>query len=110
MAAGLPVVATDVGGVREAIEEGETGFIVPSGDDQQMAKRIIQVLSDDERAKVMGARGKLLVEKFSSENHLRNTLELYDELLGHNLRGPENLRFPAVSPGQVPRLNEKELG
>jgi len=85
MAAGLPVVATDVGGVREAIEEGETGFIVPSGDDQQMAKRIIQVLSDDERTKVMGARGKLLVEKFSSENHLRNTLELYDELLSRKI-------------------------
>ena len=39
MAAGLPVVATDVGGVREAVVEGETGYIVPSGDDAQMAER-----------------------------------------------------------------------
>lgn len=82
MAAGLPVVATDVGGVREAIVEGETGYIVPSGDDEKMAQRIIEILSDDERARVMGARGKTIVaDKFSSENHLRNTLELYDELL-----------------------------
>lgn len=82
MAAGLPVVATEVGGVREAIVEGETGYIVPSGDDEQTAERIIQLLSDDDKARVMGAFGKHFVgEKFSSDRHLRNTLELYDELL-----------------------------
>ena len=82
MAAGLPVVATDVGGVREAIVEGETGYIVPSGDDEQMAERIIQILSNDENARAMGARGKAIVaDKFSCDRHLRNTLELYDELL-----------------------------
>jgi glycosyltransferase involved in cell wall biosynthesis len=82
MAAGLPVVATDVGGVREAIVDGETGYVVASGDDERMAQRIIQVLADDENARAMGARGKAIVaEKFSSEHHLRNTLELYDELL-----------------------------
>ena len=54
MAAGLPVVATDVGGVREAIIEGETGHIVPSGDDKMMAERIIQVLANDENARMMG--------------------------------------------------------
>src|SRR5437868_6921555 len=40
MAAGLPVVATDVGGVREAVVEGETGYVVASGDDEQMAQRL----------------------------------------------------------------------
>ncbi|HEX3086335.1 MAG TPA: glycosyltransferase [Pyrinomonadaceae bacterium] len=82
MAADLPVVATDVGGVREAIVEGETGYVVASGDDEQMAQRLIQVLANDENARAMGLRGKAMVaEKFSSEHHLRNTLELYDELL-----------------------------
>lgn len=82
MAAGLPVVATDVGGVREAIVEGETGYIVPSGDVERMAERIIQILSNDENARAMGARGKAIAaDKFSSDRHLRNTLELYDELL-----------------------------
>src|ERR1700704_660112 len=76
MAAGLPVVATDVGGAREAIVEGETGHIAASGDDEAMAARIIQVLKDDENARMMGARGKAIVsEKFSSEHHLQNTLE-----------------------------------
>jgi glycosyltransferase involved in cell wall biosynthesis len=78
MAAGLPVVATDVGGVREAIVEGETGYIVASRDDERMAQRIIQVLADDERPRD-GLWQRIVAEKFSSEHHLRNTLELYDE-------------------------------
>jgi glycosyltransferase involved in cell wall biosynthesis len=94
MAAGLPVVVTDVGGVREAVVEGETGYIVPSGDDAQMAERIIQILSDDQRGASMGTRGKSIVaEKFSSENHLRNTLELYDEVLGNQTSATEHGRI-----------------
>jgi glycosyltransferase involved in cell wall biosynthesis len=82
MAAALPVVATDVGGVREAIVESETGHVVPAGDDQKMAERIIQILSDPARARVMGERGKSIVaHKFSCDRHLQNTLELYGELL-----------------------------
>jgi glycosyltransferase involved in cell wall biosynthesis len=96
MAVGLPVVATDVGGVREAISKGQNGFIVPAGDDAQMAARIIEVLSDDTRAREMGARGKVLVgDKFSSEHHLRNTLELYDEVLSNRqpLTGREQIEW-----------------
>jgi len=82
MAAGLPVVATDVGGAREAIAEGETGYTVASGDDQKMAERIIELLNDPKRAREMGERGKLIAaERFSCDRHLQNTLELYDELL-----------------------------
>ena len=82
MAAGLPVIATDVGGVREAVIEGETGHIVSSGDHEQMAERIVQLLENPERSREMGLRGKLIAEqKFAAEHHLRNTLELYEELL-----------------------------
>jgi len=88
MAAGLPVVATDVGGAREAIVEGETGFLVSSGDDLAMAERIIQVLKSD-KMRVMGERGRAIVEsKFSAESHLQNTLQLYDELLSAGKRVP----------------------
>jgi glycosyltransferase involved in cell wall biosynthesis len=82
MAAGLPVVATDVGGAREAISEGETGFTMASSDDAKMAERIIEILKDPERGRAMGVRGRLIAaEKFSCDRHLQNTLELYDELL-----------------------------
>lgn len=103
MAAGLPVVATDVGGVREAIVEGETGFVVPAGDDQKMAERIIEVLGESERARSMGQLGKSIVaEKFASEHHLRNTLELYDELLS----APQSAETAAEKIGSEWRLSE----
>jgi len=108
MAAGLPAVATAVGGVREAIVEGQTGYIVPSGDDEAMAARIIQVLADDDKARAMGSRGKAIVaEKFSSEHHLRNTLELYEELLTTRAARTESESVRLGAARQVPRLNEK---
>ena len=83
MAAARPVVVTDVGGAREAVIEGETGYVVSAGDDQQMAARMIELLRDPNRARAMGERGKSIVEeKFSCERHLANTLGLYSELLG----------------------------
>jgi len=92
MAAGLPVVATDVGGVREAILEGETGYVVPAGDDEKMAEGIIRLLNEPASARVMGERGKLIVaDKFSCDHHLENTLELYDELLSVPRRASSQL-------------------
>jgi glycosyltransferase involved in cell wall biosynthesis len=103
MASGLPVVATDAGGVREAIVEGETGFVVPAGDDQKMAERIIEVLGESERARSMGQQGKAIVaKKFASEHHLRNTLELYDELLS----APQSAETAAEKIGSEWRLSE----
>lgn len=93
MAARLPVVATDVGGVREAIKEAETGYVVPSGDHEKMAERIIELLSSPERARAMGERAKSIVaEKFSCDRHLQNTLELYDELLSLPKQAPSQIR------------------
>jgi len=82
MAAGRAVVATDVGGAREAIVEGETGYIVPAGNDELMAERIIGLLRDPLKAQSMGEQGRRVVEeKFSSQALLRNTEALYERLL-----------------------------
>jgi glycosyltransferase involved in cell wall biosynthesis len=82
MAAARPVVVTDVGGAREVVSEGETGYLVPSGDDAMMAARLISLLRDPEKARLMGNNGKRVVEeKFSCEAQLARTEELYDRLL-----------------------------
>jgi glycosyltransferase involved in cell wall biosynthesis len=82
MAAGCPVVATDVGGAREAIVEGETGYLVNSGDDESMAERIISLLDSPELAKRMGESGQRVVaDKFSTAAQLHNTEALYERLL-----------------------------
>lgn len=78
MAAGKPVVATNVGGAAEAIVENETGFLVDSDDDEALAKRLIELLKDEEKAARFGEKGKKIVEEnFSLENQLNKTLELY---------------------------------
>ena len=82
MAAGKPVVATDVGGAREAVVHGDTGYLVPVGDDDQMAQHIISLLMDQEGAGSMGESGRRRVnEKFSSLKQLQNVESLYTELL-----------------------------
>jgi glycosyltransferase involved in cell wall biosynthesis len=87
MAAGRPVVATDVGGAREAIVEGDTGYLVQSGDDVTMAERIITLLTQPDRACSMGREGRRIVEKeYSCEAQLKRTEELYERLLATNGR------------------------
>ena len=82
MAAGKPVVATDVGGAGEAIREGENGFLVASNDDAAMANRLLELLRDAEKAKIFGASGRAAAqEKFSTAAQLKKTLDLYDRLL-----------------------------
>jgi L-malate glycosyltransferase len=82
MAAARPVVATDVGGAREAVINGESGYLVPAGDHEKMAARIVSLLAEPEHARAMGKRGQLSArEKFSSEARLRKTETLYEQLL-----------------------------
>lgn len=58
MAAGKPVVATDVGGMRDLIAEGETGFLVPPADAGRMAERIAQLLRDEPLRRRMGRQAR----------------------------------------------------
>jgi L-malate glycosyltransferase len=82
MAAGRPVVVTNVGGASEAVIENETGHIVDADDHQKMAERIIGLLRAPERARRMGERGREIVaQKFSVEAQLKQTLDLYESLL-----------------------------
>jgi glycosyltransferase involved in cell wall biosynthesis len=82
MAAARPVVVTDVGGAREAVSDGETGFIVSPGDAQNMAARIVTLLGDPQRAREMGRLGKSIVEEqFSCAAQLERTSALYQRLL-----------------------------
>ena len=82
MAAGKPVVATDVGGASEAVIENETGFLVASNDDKALAERLIELLENPERAGKMGNKGRQIVaEKFSLTAQTEKTLRLYQKLL-----------------------------
>jgi hypothetical protein len=57
MAHGLPVVASRVGGIPEAVAEGKTGFLVPPGEPDALAKALARVLDADDRGAALGQRG-----------------------------------------------------
>jgi glycosyltransferase involved in cell wall biosynthesis len=63
MAAGLPVVATDVGAVREVVEDGVNGFLVAPGDDAAIAAAVERLVADRELRARLGAAGRALVER-----------------------------------------------
>lgn len=82
MAAGRPVVVTNVGGAGELVTENDTGYLVPSGDYERMAARIVDLLRRPEKAKIMGEKGQQVVkERFSCEAQLMRTESLYRRLL-----------------------------
>ena len=77
-AAGVPVVATPVGGIRETVVDGETGLVVPTGDPPALAAGIRRLLEDRAAAEAMAAEAKRRVrERFSVERMVDETLRLY---------------------------------
>jgi glycosyltransferase involved in cell wall biosynthesis len=82
MAAGLPIVATEVSGTVQVMIPNKTGILVPPGDSQRLAQAIEQLLSDTTRAQVMGAAAKRRVEtEFSAQKQADEHLTLYHRLL-----------------------------
>lgn len=58
LAAGKPVIASRVGGIPSLITEGKTGFLVPSGDAQNLAEKIVMLLENDDLRKDLGKEGR----------------------------------------------------
>jgi glycosyltransferase involved in cell wall biosynthesis len=82
MASSLPVVASDVGGTREAIVNGETGLLFPPGDAMALAQSILTLADDPLRVQQMGQRGLARVrEHFTFQRMARETAALYEQLL-----------------------------
>lgn len=85
MACALPVIATDVGGNGEAVETNETGFIVPSEDDQALADAMLILLLSAEKRQAMGAAGKKRAEALVSADAMMQKLtDSYIEILRKN--------------------------
>jgi glycosyltransferase involved in cell wall biosynthesis len=82
MAASLPVVATEVGGNAEAVQDGVSGIIVPSEDVAALSAAILQLLSDPSKAAQMGSEGKrLAAERFTTDAMMKQITSVYSSLL-----------------------------
>jgi glycosyltransferase involved in cell wall biosynthesis len=82
-AMGLPVIASDLGGARETVEHGVTGFLSPAGDDMALADHISRLLAlPPEHFSAMGAQGARRVRGLFTTRALQNaTLALYRRLM-----------------------------
>ncbi len=84
MAGGMPVVAIDVGGNRDAIIDGETGFLVPGRSPEALAKPIIQLLRDESLRLKMGDSGFVrCTENFEVQKTIGQLEAYYESLLAN---------------------------
>jgi N-acetyl-alpha-D-glucosaminyl L-malate synthase BshA len=82
MACEVVPIATNVGGIPEVIEHGQTGYMVELGDTEHAAHYAIELLRDDQRLKEFTTRAKECVhDRFSSEKIVQHYIALYKELL-----------------------------
>jgi glycosyltransferase involved in cell wall biosynthesis len=83
MRAGLPVVASDVGGIAEAVVEGETGSLVRPGDPAALVDALTPLLRDPKLRSQQGRAGRRrFVDEFGFATHLRRIWAVYAELCG----------------------------
>jgi len=89
MAAGLPVVATKVGGSLDLVEEGVTGYLVPPGDPSAIARQLRVLLDNSEQRRAMGDAGRRrVVERFSFGRHMDSMLAVWNDAVRmHRSRG-----------------------
>ena len=82
MACEIPVVASAVGGIPEVVVDGETGFLVPPANPDELASAINRILDSDELGRELGKAGRLRVERyFSWEAIAEQTRDMYLEML-----------------------------
>lgn len=77
MAAGKPVVATEIGGIPTVVRHGETGLLVPSGDAHAMATALLTILNDAGQGSRMGKNGRQLIEQ---RYDIKKSLAIYQSL------------------------------
>lgn len=82
LAAGLPTVASRVGGNAEIVEDGKTGLLVPPQDSSALAEALLRLIRDPDFAARLGKNGREYVAShFSFQRMIENTDQLYTELL-----------------------------
>lgn len=86
MAMGIPLIASDIGGIRDIVRPGENGILAPVGDIQAWTEAIARLSGDPELRGRMGNAGRRLAPRYSSEEMIKSIDLLYGKLLNENRR------------------------
>lgn len=98
-ACGVPVVASRVGGVAEAVIDGQTGLLVRPCDAQALARACIQLIDEPQRRRDMGAAGRRFVQRYYVwENNARQMEEIYRAALEGRAPRDQTLWRPGAEP------------
>ena len=82
MAAGIPIVATEVGGVPEMVEHNQSALLVPASDPATLAAAIARVFTEDDLAQRLTANASSLIgTRYSPENYVRSLVEIYRDVV-----------------------------
>jgi glycosyltransferase involved in cell wall biosynthesis len=88
LACGVPAVATDIGGAAEILRPGETGLIVPPRRPDELARALLALLDDPERARGMGRRGSAdMAARFTPDRLVEETLTTYCAVVARSVGG-----------------------
>ena len=91
LACGTPVICTDVGGVRQIIEHGKNGFIVPPKDQNKIKEFIQYFVDNPSESKKMGDYGRrLILKRYTWDAVANRCLRCYHDLVGANIYGQEH--------------------
>jgi glycosyltransferase involved in cell wall biosynthesis len=86
MRAGLPVVASSVGGIAESVRDEETGYLVPRGAVEVLRDRILRLVTNPALRAQMGKAGRIRYERhFTLAHMVTKTLDVYRDALAHSL-------------------------
>lgn len=81
-AAGIPIVATWVGGIPEIVADGVNGYLVPKGDSKSLSGAVIKILSDNDLAARLGNKGRKIAQlRFSIDSMVEGNLKVYREMM-----------------------------
>ena len=86
-ACGVPVLTSDVGGVKDILHEGETGIIVPAGNTELFAEKLVHLINDEEIRKKMSQNGwNFVCDKFHYKRLVHDMENYYRQLIQNNKR------------------------
>lgn len=84
MSCGIPVVASNVGGIPEQVVNFKTGYLIPKGNENYMAKAILDLICDDEKRFEFGMQARKLAEtKFCVERMVDEYIKYYNDILNY---------------------------